>query len=261
MKTTFIPWFALTISVYNFPGGESTTIGGRLRIYRGEYTDIANVPYLAQILYHGSLLCGASIISRHWLITAAHCIKDRGDGLSIMTGTKYPERGGEIHTIDEIVVHALYDPGECENDIAAIRVKIPIKFGNMQRPIKLISRAPRIGEVATVSGFGKEGKSGILSSTVKSAEIPVVSPSDCKNAYWSKIITDKVLCMGWMHEGQPDTCEGDSGGPAVIDGQLAGIVSAGRMCDTSQAPGIYTLVFEFRDWIKSQTGVILDAIA
>jgi secreted trypsin-like serine protease len=56
----------------------------------------------------------------------------------------------------------------------------------------------------------------------------------------------------------PDTCKGDSGGPAFIKDQdgrllLAGITSRGAVgCDQG---GVYTLVPAFLPWINGVTGL------
>ncbi|KFB42871.1 Dmoj\GI11955-PA-like protein [Anopheles sinensis] len=46
-----------------------------------------------------------------------------------------------------------------------------------------------------------------------------------------------------------DSCTSDSGGPAVHDGQLIGLVSHGAGCAETNFPGVYTLVSAVRDWI------------
>ena len=47
-----------------------------------------------------------------------------------------------------------------------------------------------------------------------------------------------------------DTSGGDSGGPAVINGKLAGITSYGF----PRAPGVYTDVHRYKEWIEKKIG-------
>lgn len=56
-----------------------------------------------------------------------------------------------------------------------------------------------------------------------------------------------MFCAG---RGKDDACHGDSGGPGVINGTLAGVVSFGIGCGDSRFPGVYTRVDKYYDWIK-----------
>lgn len=55
-----------------------------------------------------------------------------------------------------------------------------------------------------------------------------------------------------------DTCYGDSGGPAVIDNRLVGIISWGYDCGASGLPGVYTLLRNYRRWVSNHTGLNLE---
>jgi trypsin len=52
-----------------------------------------------------------------------------------------------------------------------------------------------------------------------------------------------MFCAGYVmppNETGPDACHGDDGGPLVVDGELAGIVSWGVGC--GRYPSFYTKV-------------------
>jgi secreted trypsin-like serine protease len=78
-------------------------------------------------------------------------------------------------------------------------------------------------------------------------------------------LTDNMLCAG-VKEGGRDSCQGDSGGPLFIqkDGKTVqiGVVSWGEgpidataPCGHANAYGVYTRLSNYRDWIKSKTGL------
>lgn len=65
------------------------------------------------------------------------------------------------------------------------------------------------------------------------------------------------MCAG----GQPgkDSCRGDSGGPLMYENpatrlyEVIGVVSFGPTpCGLPDIPGVYTKVFAYKDWIRSQ---------
>lgn len=59
------------------------------------------------------------------------------------------------------------------------------------------------------------------------------------------------MCSGNLMESS-DSCEGDSGGPAVVGKVLVGIVSFGYGCGRRNTPGVYTNVAKVAQWIKDQ---------
>lgn len=56
------------------------------------------------------------------------------------------------------------------------------------------------------------------------------------------------MCIGNM-SGGVDSCTADSGGPAICDNLLTGLVSFGESCGMQKLPGIYTDVVYEMDWI------------
>lgn len=64
-------------------------------------------------------------------------------------------------------------------------------------------------------------------------------------------MTEAMICAGLENEGGKDSCSGDSGGPFVVDGKLAGLVSWGRGCAEAGYPGVYTNVALFSNWTQA----------
>jgi len=62
-----------------------------------------------------------------------------------------------------------------------------------------------------------------------------------------------MFCAGWL-EGGKDACTGDSGGPLICAENdrpvLRGITSWGLGCAEANAPGVYTRVEKYLDWIE-----------
>lgn len=91
------------------------------------------------------------------------------------------------------------------------------------------------------------------SEYIKSMKVFVIDNNECQNKYEDQQIKikDEMFCAS---SPLSDACEGDSGGPAVIDGKLAGIVSFGGNCEKFY-PGVYTNIFNYHEWISKNTGI------
>lgn len=77
-------------------------------------------------------------------------------------------------------------------------------------------------------------------------ELPVISLKNCRNKLNG--VADDMICAG-EKKGIKDSCTGDSGGPYVVNNQLAGIVAWGIGCGREGVPGVYTNVAFYKDWI------------
>lgn len=61
------------------------------------------------------------------------------------------------------------------------------------------------------------------------------------------------MCIGNM-AGGVDSCSADSGGAAICDNLLTGLVSFGEKCGLQKLPGIYTDIVYQNDWIMRNGG-------
>lgn len=88
---------------------------------------------------------------------------------------------------------------------------------------------------------------------MRTALVPVVEQDECKKIYSHDPLSDRVFCAGYVETGGVDSCFGDSGGPAVLNGKLIGIVMGGDGCARPGYPGIYTKISAFYNWIMEKT--------
>lgn len=78
--------------------------------------------------------------------------------------------------------------------------------------------------------------------------------SICKK-YYSQVkkAPEKTFFCGRIEKGGP--CGGDSGGPAVYEGELVGIVTLGiKNCSHPNSVHAYTSVANYYNWILENTG-------
>ncbi|XP_067004201.2 trypsin-1-like [Anabrus simplex] len=226
------------------------------RIVGGSSADIKNFPYQLSLQSGGSHICGASIISTEWALTAAHCVAGASvSRISLRAGTSSRGSGGSVHQAAQIISHSRYDSWTIDYDFALIRVSSPFSFGSNVAAVGLPSQNEEVssGTNVVVTGWGATSEGGWSASTLQQVTVPVVSNSECNAAYGGGI-TDRMICAGYTAGGK-DACQGDSGGPLVGDGKLQGVVSWGYGCARPNYPGVYSRVASVRDWIKTNSGV------
>ncbi|XP_014210481.1 trypsin-7-like [Copidosoma floridanum] len=226
------------------------------RVVGGYRTTIYKHPYQVSVRYGGRHRCGGAIIAEEWLVTAAHCVRSvPEDRLSIRAGsTTLRGREGQARGVKEVIVHEDYSQVFSDYDIALVRLSSALKFGSKVGPIELSDDDGGRG-AALVVGWGVSGGEGKISNVLREAKVPLISNTECSSLYRGRLITERMLCAGYVGEGGRDACQGDSGGPLVQGGTLIGIVSWGIGCAGPYQPGVYTRVAAFRSWIGDIAGV------
>ena len=97
------------------------------RIVGGENATKAAWGWVASIAIGGTYLCGGSILSKSWIITAAHCVSGVVPSqVTVYVGSTLRWSGTQSQVAAEIVVHSGYNSATFTNDIALIRLASPL---------------------------------------------------------------------------------------------------------------------------------------
>jgi secreted trypsin-like serine protease len=260
---TAIPGCALDMEGYDVDTSSEAIVGGQ-NAQPGQFPWQISLQFKSgQQFSHG---CGGSILNTRWVVTAGHCVQGvTKRSLRVVAGehNRSTNEGVEqTFSIATIVRHPQYNSGTLENDVALLELSSPIILSSARRTaaIPLFTPADSAagldapGTLATISGWGTTSESGSLSTTLKFAQVPVVSDAEARAAYSDGEIADSMLGAGFT-QGGVDTCQGDSGGPLVLQTpsgfKLAGLTSWGIGCARAGLPGIYTEVSAFNDFILS----------
>ncbi|KAL4704693.1 hypothetical protein ACJJTC_011477 [Scirpophaga incertulas] len=138
--------------------------GSTRRIVSGRNTSIAAVPWQVSLREKSFPICGGSVITELWLLTAAHCLlRARSSELSVRLGSSWKTHGGEMYDVRESFVHPRYVSKSKVNDVGLVRLYAPLRFSARVLPIKLVGREQRLAAdvPAIVSGWGNlKGDSG-----------------------------------------------------------------------------------------------------
>lgn len=163
--------------------------------------------------------------------------------------------------IEEAIFHENYDANALHNDIAILRLSRDVQSTKFIQPICL-ARTNDISNNLLIAGWGKT-ENGKPSDVKLFGLIQLINKEQCASNYIlgpSKIVLQPQHICAAGKSGV-DTCGGDSGGPLMqIEDEEAvrpkliqiGITSFGSSaCGSQKYPGVYTGVYQFRNWILS----------
>ena len=238
------------------------------RIVGGREVEPHQHPWSAAILINDKddVYCGGSVISRQFILTAAHCLRNNTkflfekNQIKIRLGSHLinkgldPEQDSREFEVEEWMAHEDYDYYTNVNDIALIKLKTPIEYGHSIQPICLPENLEQVrpGQQITVVGWGRDSWGGQSSEVLLSVDLKTWSFKKCQKAFHQKKKLTRSMFCAFKHG--KDSCQGDSGGPAMMRSKnkrwnVVGVVSWGFRC-AQNYPGVYTQVSHYIDWIE-----------
>uniref|UniRef100_A0A182P231 Peptidase S1 domain-containing protein n=1 Tax=Anopheles epiroticus TaxID=199890 RepID=A0A182P231_9DIPT len=246
------------------------------RIVNGQEARPGQFPYQVALLGQfntGVGLCGASIITQFYVLTAAHCVYTGTDASNpVANGTAI--LGAQNRIIEEpsqqritfsasgVIGHPGYDLFTVRDDIAVVRLDEPIVYTDRIQPIRLPARSDTrtfAGLMGTVSGFGvysvaNPGLSDVLNYVLN----PIITNADCRSkkgtVQW--LIEDQNICQSG--DGGRGACNSDSGGPLTVqdngESLQVGVVSFGSAggCDDG-IPTVFARLTYYLEWIEANS--------
>lgn len=101
------------------------------RIVGGENASKATWEWIVSISVKDNILCGGSILSSSWIITAAHCVENyMASHLTVFAGSIVRWSGTQNRSISKIIIHHNYDSTIFLNDIALLQLSSPLMMND-----------------------------------------------------------------------------------------------------------------------------------
>ncbi|CAF1151198.1 unnamed protein product [Adineta steineri] len=255
------------------------------RIVGGEQAGTATWSWTVSLAIANSRLCGGSIISSSWIITAAHCVYDLLQSpITVYAGSTIRWSGTQTRMVSQIIVHPGFNADTFVNDISLLQLDSPLNMSDSNVSticMPLVSSStlesgewpPSNTSVITV-GWGRLSDGGTLPTNLQQVTLETI---DYRDPTCSVLLTDEKLQLCASVPGGIkgsfsiilldlyfiififiDSCQGDSGGPLMMFSPsnqwiLVGLTSSGHGCATPTYSGIYTRIVAYKDWIQAYT--------
>uniref|UniRef100_A0A8C4SR94 Peptidase S1 domain-containing protein n=1 Tax=Erpetoichthys calabaricus TaxID=27687 RepID=A0A8C4SR94_ERPCA len=202
-------------------------------------------PWQISFQWNNFHTCGATIISKAWVLTTTTCITD----------TNAKEENSQIVKVKKTIFHS--EPWN--NDIVLLQIWPPFNFTDYVQPICMLENEELEFSFTHcyISGWGiRDGRWKSPVVTAKEAQVELINSFTCNQSDWNNgSVTFEMLCAG-KKEGKIGSCGRDEGGPLQCYHEkenkfyLLGLTSGGIGCAKPKQPALYTRIITNQ---KSQT--------
>ncbi|OWF53441.1 Transmembrane protease serine 2 [Mizuhopecten yessoensis] len=243
-------------------GSRSTTKCGmsevpHTKIVGGTVATPGEYPWQVSLRFNGQHMCGGTLISNQWVLTATHCFEDTGRShWTVATGVH--DRGHiyttQVHRAVNVISHQGYDKTTHHNDATLVKLEKPIDITSTNVRIACLPEPHQVfdNQICTATGWGTTYLGGQTTRYLEEIDLPIIANSQCRYIM-GNAVTSSNICAGYTRG--HGVCKGDSGGPLICKVNnhwtLAGITSWGYGCAEAHTPGVYTRASAFLDWIHT----------
>ncbi|KAM5280087.1 serine protease 40-like [Ctenodactylus gundi] len=255
-----------------------STVCGRTeylgRIFGGQKANPERWPWQASLLLHGRHICGAALIDKNWVASAAHCFQrsHSPSDYKILLGynqLSHPTNFSRQMTVNKLIVHPNYDKiHRMGSDIVLMQLHRPVEFNTHILPVCIPDNTTQLSTFTPcwISGWGMITENKFLPAPLQlqEAKVALLENDFCASYYQpppdvnpanAYIVKEDMLCASDLTN-EKSICRGDSGGPLVCEVEeiwyLIGLSSWSSDCIHPIGPSVFTRITYFTNWINEK---------
>ncbi|XP_062055928.1 serine protease 44-like [Lepus europaeus] len=189
-------------------------------------------PWQVSLQSKGNHVCGGSLISSRWVLTAAHCILGYED-YTVKLGDhrlRPPSTNSVMVPVRDIVIHQEFNSNSMSHDLALALLAFSVNFTLYIQPVCLPEKLVEVdsGTACWVTGWGRLAPNLSIPSPVELQEVEQdIIPYNICNAQFQKelgslsnIVRKGMIC-GYRHKGKSPCWETQVGPGRRVQGDLA----------------------------------------
>ena len=264
----------------NFEAFPKELLNLRPRIVGGQEADLHEFPFTVYLLIgyevNGGMaqgMCGGSILSSKYILTAAHCVHNdeygwaEAENINVAAGMNdISQRTANLQTATvKKYYKTAYNPQTMVNDIVVLELAQELNLNSYVQPICLTSGnyAGRYGKIMGwgLSNYGATGEpTDVTLPMMQKLDVEIISNRECSQISYNPMNMDSArrVCIAYRNN-KVGACMGDSGGPLVVNEggkyKQVGLLSHGSSpCGHVNGYDVYTRVSAYASAVEGIVG-------